>query len=102
MTSIPLSYIQTIQDEILEWQIFNPEIIDMVAFACGIIEIMNEKPDIDAYELGVKTMKLTMGHYALEKIFAFTKKDYTDFGKALLKARNEADEEEYSDEEEEE
>ena len=76
-----------VQDEIMEWQIFSTDYVDTYKLACKVISIMNEKPDIEPYQLGHSTLSLLMDHYTCEKVFAFEEKDYYDFGKALLNAR---------------
>jgi hypothetical protein len=91
-------YKRYVQDEIMEWQIFNNDYVDTYKLACKAISIMNEKPNIEPYELGFSTISLLMGFYPCKKIFAFEEKDYYDFGKALLNARDWAKEDEEADE----
>jgi len=76
-----------IQDEILEWQIFNTDYVDTYKLACTVIAIINDKPEIRPYELGYRTLSLLLDFYPCEKVFDFEEKEYCDFGKALLNAR---------------
>ncbi|MEX0595710.1 MAG: hypothetical protein WD512_04350 [Candidatus Paceibacterota bacterium] len=89
-----------IQNEIMRWQIFNTEYVDTYKLACKVISIMNEKPKIQAYELGYSTLTLLLDFYPCKIIFAFEDKPYHDFGKALLDTRDLADKADEEDMEE--